>query len=91
MEERTLLGASVTYRDPDSRWSATLYGTNLTDETYRVAALPVAGLWNFTNYGAPRQIGVSAEHEVRRVRQGGGCEPRPSRTSRATGTAETTP
>jgi iron complex outermembrane receptor protein len=59
MEERTLLSASVTYQEPDSRWSATLYGTNLTDETYRVAALPVAGLWNFTNYGAPRQIGVS--------------------------------
>ena len=59
MEERTLLGASVTYRDAASRWSATLYGTNLTDETFRVAALPVAGLWNFTNYGAPRQIGVS--------------------------------
>ena len=59
MEEQTLLGASVTYRDPESQWSATLYGTNLTDETYRVAALPVAGLWNFTNYGAPRQIGVT--------------------------------
>jgi iron complex outermembrane receptor protein len=59
MEERTLLGAAVTYRDPEERWSATLFGTNLTDETYRVAALPVAGLWNFTNYGAPRQIGVS--------------------------------
>ena len=59
MEERTILGAAVTYRDPDDRWSATLFGTNLTNETYRVAALPVAGLWNFTNYGAPRQIGVS--------------------------------
>ena len=59
MESRTLLGASVTYEEPDQRWSATLYGTNLTDETYRVAALPVAGLWNFTNYGAPRQIGVT--------------------------------
>ena len=59
MESRTLLSAPVTYQEPDSRWSATLYGTNLTDETYRVAALPVAGLWNFTNYGAPRQIGVS--------------------------------
>jgi iron complex outermembrane receptor protein len=59
MSERTLLGASVTYTDPDDRWSATLFGTNLTDETYRVAALPVAGLWNFTNYGGPRQIGVS--------------------------------
>jgi iron complex outermembrane receptor protein len=59
MEERTVLGAAATYEEPDGRWSATLYGTNLTDEVFRVAALPVAGLWNFTNYGAPRQIGVS--------------------------------
>ena len=58
MEERTLLGAAVTYQEPDARWSATLYGSNLTDEVYRIAALPVAGLWNFTNYGMPRQIGV---------------------------------
>ena len=61
MQSRTLLGAAVTYREPDSRWSATLYGLNLTDELYRVAALPVAGLWNFTNYGAPRQFGVSLD------------------------------
>lgn len=59
MDARTLLNASATYHDPDDRWSATLYGTNLSNETYRVAALPVAGLWNFTNYGAPRQYGIS--------------------------------
>jgi iron complex outermembrane receptor protein len=59
MEERTLVGASVTYRDPGERWSAMLYGANLTDETYRIAALPVAGLWNFTNYGPPRSFGVT--------------------------------
>jgi iron complex outermembrane receptor protein len=61
MEARTLLGASATYHDADDRWSATLYGTNLTNEIYRVAALPVAGLWNFTNYGAPRQYGMSVD------------------------------
>jgi iron complex outermembrane receptor protein len=59
MEKRTLLGASATYHSKDDRWSATLYGANLTDETYRVAALPVAGLWNFTNYGPPRSYGVT--------------------------------
>ena len=64
MEERTLLGAAVTYLEPDARWSATLYGSNLTDEIYRVAALPVAGLWNFTNYGMPRQIGVQLNLKV---------------------------
>jgi iron complex outermembrane receptor protein len=58
---RTLLGAAITYTDPNDRWSATLYGTNLTDKIYRVAALPVAGLWNFTNYGAPRQVGVTLD------------------------------
>lgn len=59
MEERTLFGASVTFHDKDDRWSATLYGANLTDEVYRVAALPVAGLWNFTNYGPPLSVGVT--------------------------------
>jgi iron complex outermembrane receptor protein len=59
MEKRTLVGLSTTWHAPDDRWSATLYGANLTDETYRVAALPVAGLWNFTNYGPPRSFGVT--------------------------------
>ncbi len=59
MQKRTLLGASVTFHDKDERWSATLYGANLTDEVYRIAALPVAGLWNFTNYGPPRSVGVT--------------------------------
>jgi iron complex outermembrane recepter protein len=31
----------------------------VTDEVYRFAALPVAGLWNFTNYGAPRSYGLT--------------------------------
>jgi iron complex outermembrane receptor protein len=59
MEKRTLVGASATWHAPDDRWSAMLYGANLTDEVYRVAALPVAGLWNFTNYGPPRSYGVT--------------------------------
>lgn len=59
MEKRTLVGLSATWHAQDDRWSATLYGANLTDETYRVAALPVAGLWNFTNYGPPRSFGVT--------------------------------
>jgi iron complex outermembrane receptor protein len=59
MDDRTLVGLSATWHARDDRWSATLYGANLTDETYRVAALPVAGLWNFTNYGPPRSFGVT--------------------------------
>jgi iron complex outermembrane receptor protein len=59
MEERTLLDASITYHEPNDRWSIRLWGANLSDETYRFAALPVAGLWNFTNYGPPRSYGVT--------------------------------
>ena len=58
MESRTLFDLGLTYHDRDDRWSVTAYGANLTDETYRVAALPVAGLWNFTNYGPPRSYGL---------------------------------
>jgi iron complex outermembrane receptor protein len=59
MEKRSLVGLSATWHAQENRWSATLYGANLTDETYRFAALPVAGLWNFTNYGPPRSFGVT--------------------------------
>ena len=59
MEERTLVDASVTYHDPKDRWWSRLCGANLSDETYRIAALPVAGLWNFTNYGPPRSYGIT--------------------------------
>jgi iron complex outermembrane receptor protein len=59
MQERTLLDASITYHDPQDRWSIRLWGANLSDETYRIAALPVAGLWNFTNYGPPRSYGIT--------------------------------
>jgi iron complex outermembrane receptor protein len=59
MESRTLLDASITYHDPKDRWSIRLWGANLSDETYRIAALPVAGLWNFTNYGPPRSYGIT--------------------------------
>jgi len=38
----------------------TLWGRNLTDETHRISANPVAALWNFTRYGAPRSIGLKA-------------------------------
>ena len=42
------------YRGPQG----TLFGKNLANETYRVSANSVGGLWNFTQYGAPRQWGV---------------------------------
>ncbi len=59
MEERTLLDLSATLHDREDRWQLTAWVTNASDEVYRIAALPVAGLWNFTNYGAPRTFGLS--------------------------------
>ncbi|MEQ9452439.1 MAG: TonB-dependent receptor [Pseudomonadales bacterium] len=58
MEERTLVNANVTYLSADERYHITLYGKNLTNEEYRVSANSVGALWNFTQYGAPRQWGV---------------------------------
>ena len=59
MQARTLVDTSATFHEKGDRWSASVYIANLTNETYRIAALPVAGLWNFTNYGAPRSYGVN--------------------------------
>lgn len=58
LEERTLVNAYVTWESPSSAFEVSLYGKNLTDETYRVSANPVANLWNFTTYGAPRELGI---------------------------------
>ena len=59
MQKRTLVNLSATWHEAEGRYSIGLYGANLTNEIYRMAALPVAGLWNFTNYGAPRSYGVN--------------------------------
>ncbi len=58
LEERTLVNAYVTWESSDSAFEVSLYGKNLTDETYRVSANPVANLWNFTTHGAPRELGI---------------------------------
>jgi len=62
MEARTLVDLSATYRSADDQWSVTAFVANLLDEEYRVAALPVAGLWNFTSFGAPRSGGVRVNY-----------------------------
>ena len=59
MQKRTLVNLSATWHDPKGRYSVGAYVANATNEIYRVAALPVAGLWNFTNYGAPRSYGLN--------------------------------
>lgn len=58
LQARTLVGASLTYNDPNERYHLTVYGKNLLNETHRVTANSVAGLWNFTQYGPPIQVGV---------------------------------
>jgi iron complex outermembrane receptor protein len=59
MQARLLLDASATYHDPSGKWSVTPWISNISDKVYRIAALPVAGLWNFTNYGPPRSFGIT--------------------------------
>jgi iron complex outermembrane receptor protein len=58
IEKRTLVNASVTWRDANERYYVTAYGRNLTNEVKRVGANSVAFLWNFTVYGPPREFGV---------------------------------
>jgi iron complex outermembrane receptor protein len=65
MEARTLVDLSATLHDREDRWALTAYVSNVLDETYRIAALPVAGLWNFTNYGPPRSYGVTLNMKFR--------------------------
>lgn len=58
LESRTLVDLNITFTDAEDKYHATLFGKNLLDETYRVSANSVGGLWNFTQYGAPLQWGV---------------------------------
>ena len=62
-EERTLVNAHVSWRDASDKLEITLYGKNLADETYRVAANPVATLWNFSRHGPPREIGMQVGYK----------------------------
>jgi iron complex outermembrane receptor protein len=58
LEERTLVDANITYTSPSEKYYVTLWGKNLFNETYRTSANSVAGLWNFSQYGAPLQWGM---------------------------------
>mgnify|MGYP001342853633 CR=1 FL=1 len=58
LEERTLVDANVTYTSASERWYMTLWSKNLLNEKYRTSANSVAGLWNFSHYGAPLQWGL---------------------------------
>jgi iron complex outermembrane receptor protein len=58
LNSRTLLDASVTFRDADDRYYLRLLGSNLTDERYRTGTLSVATLWIMSAYGPPRYYGL---------------------------------
>jgi iron complex outermembrane receptor protein len=55
---RTLWDASLTWRDANEKYRITGYVKNLLDERYRTGANSVAGLWNFTMWGRPREFGA---------------------------------
>ncbi len=55
---RTLWDASVTWRDVNEKYRVTAYVKNILDERYRTGANSVAGLWNFTMWGRPREFGA---------------------------------
>ena len=59
-----LLGARLTLRDAQERWSVALFGSNLTDKRYRAAGrgmvLQEVGIANSV-IGLPRQVGVEVK------------------------------
>lgn len=58
LEERTILGASITWNSADDRFYVSAFGKNLTDDRYKTASQAVGALWTFSNYGAPRFYGI---------------------------------
>jgi iron complex outermembrane recepter protein len=52
-----LLDASLTYNDPTGRWKIALWGKNLTDTLYRLAAVPSSGYFTQLYFANPRTFG----------------------------------
>jgi len=61
-EKRTLLDAFIMWQNANQKWGVTLYGKNLTNETWRSSGQAVATLWVFTHHGPPREIGLQARY-----------------------------
>ncbi len=62
-QSRTLLNANLSWKSASDKLELTLYGKNLTDRVYRVAANPVATLWNFSRHGPPRELGIQVGYK----------------------------
>ncbi|GIX29765.1 MAG: TonB-dependent receptor [Porticoccaceae bacterium] len=58
MEERTLVDLSAALVNREEGWQVVAYVNNALNERKRVSALPVAGLFNFTQYSPPRAFGL---------------------------------
>lgn len=58
LNSKTLIDASVTYRDAEDRYYLKLIGRNLSDERYRTGSLSVGTLWIMTAYGQPRYFAL---------------------------------
>lgn len=57
-QSRTLVDLNLTYRDSEERYQLAFFVKNLLNETFRTAANSIAGLFTFSNYGAPRRYGA---------------------------------
>jgi iron complex outermembrane receptor protein len=58
LDSKTLLGTSFTWKSESEKWTARVYGRNLSDERYRIASQSVATLWTHSQFGEPRNYGV---------------------------------
>jgi iron complex outermembrane receptor protein len=61
-EDRTLVDAYITWTNASQVWGVSLYGKNLTNETWRSTGQAVATLWNFTHHGPPRELGAVVKY-----------------------------
>jgi iron complex outermembrane receptor protein len=57
-----LLDARIALAPPDSKWSAALYGKNVTDELYRVNIIHFFGE-EVSQFGAPRTYGLDVKYK----------------------------
>jgi hypothetical protein len=58
IESYTLLDGFLTFTHSSEKWYASIYGKNLTDESYHNASQYVGGLWTFSTYAPPRTYGI---------------------------------
>ncbi len=58
LEERNILGASITWTSADDQYYVSAFGKNMTDDRYKTASQAVGVLWTFSNYGPPEVYGV---------------------------------